>query len=157
MCPPYFLARAKLSGMPGIRVKPDLPKDERFTESLLLKECRLFITSGTNRSTIKIHGSTLYVEGRRHGVVANGKFEKLPLVSDFLPSPAGTVETSLPEPSSSLYLLCINPPGANANASSLGPTLYTFLNLTCQDFKVPLQPIQISQPTVADYMIEAYQ
>ena len=45
----------------GISIKPDMAKQEREIESLLLKERRSLITSGKKSKEIKIRGKSLYV------------------------------------------------------------------------------------------------
>ena len=66
--------RAKLASTPGITIRPDLTKQERATESLLLKEQRLFINAGTEKKKIKIRGNTLFVNNTKFGSVTNSEF-----------------------------------------------------------------------------------
>lgn len=71
-----FLARRKLATRPGIGVKPDLSAEERKVESLLLKERRVLIDSGADRSTIRLHSDTIFVRKQKHGTIVNGEFKK---------------------------------------------------------------------------------
>ena len=67
--------RHKLSASPKVRIKPDLTPKERKVEQLLLMERRSLITSGKERKSIKLRGSSLYVDNRKYGEVKNNKFE----------------------------------------------------------------------------------
>jgi len=53
--------RSRLKDLPSIRIKPDMSKQERKVESLLLKERRQLINSGQDRKSIKIRFNTIYV------------------------------------------------------------------------------------------------
>ena len=58
---PFMLAqlligRKNLSSRPDIVIKPDLSPSERKMEQLLLRECRMLIESGAQRSSIKLRG-----------------------------------------------------------------------------------------------------
>lgn len=53
--------RKKLADTPGISIKPDMSKEERLTESALLKTRWELMNSGTERKRIKIRGKSLYV------------------------------------------------------------------------------------------------
>ena len=66
--------RGKLNSKPGISIKPDMTRGEREIESLLLKECRQLINSGTERSSIKIRGNALYIDRKKYGSVVNSTF-----------------------------------------------------------------------------------
>ena len=56
-------------------IKPDMPRDQRLLESVLMKERWSLIQSGTSRKDIRIKGNFLYVHGKLHGRVSNLKFE----------------------------------------------------------------------------------
>ena len=70
------------SQYPHISIKPDLTPEARKVESILLKQRRELITSGTNPRDIKIRRDTLLINGRKHGVVVDSTFQLCPLVSD---------------------------------------------------------------------------
>ena len=76
--------RAKLSQMPHISIKPDLSAAERKGESILLKERRNWISSGTSRSHIKLSKGSLFVHNREYGKVVDSTFLLCPLISDCL-------------------------------------------------------------------------
>lgn len=67
-------SRAKLAGRPGISIKPDMTKEERKIESILLQERRKLIQSGTTSSFIKLRGTSLYVNSKKVGSVRNFKY-----------------------------------------------------------------------------------
>ena len=88
--------RYKLSQSPGISIKPDLSQEERAIESLLLKERKALIVSGTERKSIRIRGSTLFVNKVKYGVVRDLVFQRYHSPSDSvlsIPS-QGTVAVS---------------------------------------------------------------
>ena len=66
--------RKNLASQPGIQIRPDLPKSERAIQSTLLIERRKLINSGLVRSSIRIKGSSIYVNGKKHGHVKNSAF-----------------------------------------------------------------------------------
>ncbi len=66
--------RFKLAATPEVSVKPDMTKDERSIESILLKERRRLINRGTESRTIKIRGKSLLISNKRHGYVENMEF-----------------------------------------------------------------------------------
>ena len=66
--------RYKLKDKPGISVKPDMTCEERAVESIRLRECYTLASSGTNKSNIKIRGSSLYINKIKHGSVINSKY-----------------------------------------------------------------------------------
>lgn len=73
------LAKKKqLSGL--ISIKPDMTREERNVENLLLKERRLLIESGINRKHIRIRQSALIVKGKLHARVTESTLEKLETV-----------------------------------------------------------------------------
>ena len=72
-----------------ISIKPFMSPDERRTESLLLKERRSLITSGTNSKQIRIRNNRIYVRNILHGQVISGKFES-PTSPSIATSPTAT-------------------------------------------------------------------
>lgn len=84
--------RARLS---NISIKPDLSPEDRKIESILLKQQRDLISSGTDRSQIKLRKES---NKRKYRVVVNSIS---PLLSDFTPnlSPNSTSEAAPDQPS----------------------------------------------------------
>ena len=77
----------------NVSIKPFMTKSERETESTLLKERRALITSGVDKSEIKIRGNTLYVNKTKFGTVKDSVFSRH--------EPAQPVEEqTTPDPSS---------------------------------------------------------
>ena len=68
-----LLSKAK-SLQKDIRIKPDLTREERMIESLLLKERWTLIQSGVERKVIKIRSNKIYVKNKLHGQVTNSSF-----------------------------------------------------------------------------------
>ena len=64
----------KLSKWPGIFIKPDFFQDERSIQSLLLKERKKLIDSGTERKNIKLLGNTLFLNKQKYGTVKGSVF-----------------------------------------------------------------------------------
>jgi len=58
----------------AVSIKPFMTKSERATESALLRERRSLITSGTEKSSIKIRGNSLYINNSKYGVVKDSVF-----------------------------------------------------------------------------------
>ena len=85
--------RVHLSQTPHISIKPDLSPVERKVESILLKERRNLILSGTPRHHIKIRKDSLFINDREYGRVVDFTFLLCPLVSDFVPD-ASIINTS---------------------------------------------------------------
>ena len=67
-------SQAKLAKRPGICIKPDMTKEERKIESMLLQERRKLIQSGTTSLLIKLRGISLYVNNKNVGSVRNFKY-----------------------------------------------------------------------------------
>ena len=63
-------------------IKPDLSPVERSIESLLLKERRVLIDSGTLRKAIKVCGNCIFVNSRPHSKVINGALVFNPTLAD---------------------------------------------------------------------------
>ena len=57
-----------------IYIKPDMTKEERHRESVLLKERWNLIQSGVPKKVIRIQGSRLYVRNALHGQLKNSMF-----------------------------------------------------------------------------------
>ena len=55
-------------------VKPDMPREQRERESVLLRERWHLIQSGVHRSNIKINDNRLFVGKKLHGSVVDNKF-----------------------------------------------------------------------------------
>ena len=58
----------------GIQIKPDMNKEEKLREQVLLKERWSLICSGTDKKHIKIRRAKLYVKGQIYGEVINSTF-----------------------------------------------------------------------------------
>ena len=67
------------SQYPHLSIKPDLTPEARKVESILLKQRRELITSGTNPRDIKIRRDTLLINSRKHGVVVDSTVQLCPL------------------------------------------------------------------------------
>ena len=66
------LLLSKAGSLPsGLRIEPDMTREERLTESILLKERWALIQKETDRKTIKIHGNKIFVNNKLHGEVKN--------------------------------------------------------------------------------------
>jgi len=57
-----------------IKIKPDMTREERHAESLLLKERWSLIQSGLDRRAIKIRFNKIFVNNKLHGQVVNSSF-----------------------------------------------------------------------------------
>ena len=58
----------------GIQVKPDMNREERHRESILLKERWSLMHSGIDKKHIKIRGTKLFLKDRLHGEIINSVF-----------------------------------------------------------------------------------
>ena len=105
--------RRKLADKPGISIKPDMTKEQRQVESLLLKERRALTEDGTDKSLIRIRGNALYVKSNLHGSVVNSKF-----VLHSNPQPVNS------QPSSHELSPSHSPLGSTLNSSSLTTTTH---------------------------------
>ena len=76
--------RSKITN--GIQVKPDMNREEKQRESLLLKEHWSLICSGIDKKYIKIRGTKLYVKNQLHGEVMNSVFVLKPVTKVLSPS-----------------------------------------------------------------------
>lgn len=66
--------RSKLVDRPGLSIKPDMTKEERKIQSILLQERRKLIQSGESSQHVKLRGNSLYLNKRKHGSVINSKY-----------------------------------------------------------------------------------
>ena len=62
-----LLNRRTLVQTPKVFIKPYMSHKERTTESTLLRERRSLINSGIERSSIRLHGNTLYINKKKYG------------------------------------------------------------------------------------------
>ena len=69
----------------SVSIKPDRSPAERKTESVLLKERWRLIQTGTDRHSIRLRGSALYVNGRLHGRATDSVFTLTPTLDDLAP------------------------------------------------------------------------
>ena len=61
--------RHKLVDHDGISIKPYLSRKEQMIESILLRQRRILIDSGTDRSRIRIRGTSIYVNKQKYGYI----------------------------------------------------------------------------------------
>ena len=66
--------RYKLSTNPGVSIKPDMTRQERSIESILLIERRKLINSGTDKGSINIRGNSLVLNKNKYGSVVDSEF-----------------------------------------------------------------------------------
>ena len=64
-----------------VSVKPDHSFSERKSERILLSERWKLIQAGSDRRSIKLRNSSLYLNGRLHGKVVNGTYSLAPFLS----------------------------------------------------------------------------
>ena len=69
-----LLSKAAKSLPKGIRIKPDMTREERHIESLLLKERWSLIQSGLDRRAIRIRSDKIFVNNKLHGQVVNSSY-----------------------------------------------------------------------------------
>ena len=62
---------------PPVVIKPDMSKEDRVDESILLSERWNLIQSGTDRKFIKIRNKQIFVNNRLHGSILASKFSKV--------------------------------------------------------------------------------
>ena len=87
----------------GILVKPDMSRDERHKESILLKERWSLTQSGVDKKHIKIRGTKLFIKDRLHGQIINSVFV----------AKSETDVPNLPNNNSSLQLRANTPSNSN--------------------------------------------
>ena len=74
---------------PHVLIKPDMTKEQRDIEHILLKERKALIASGKHRQDIKLKGNRLFLLERLYGTANSQSFIKSPALSDFVsPSPS---------------------------------------------------------------------
>ena len=69
----FLLSKAGETPSP-MRIQPDLTAQERTIRSVLLRERRSLISSGTDKRNIKLRQDSLYVGSRLYGRVVDGRF-----------------------------------------------------------------------------------
>jgi len=69
-----LLLKAAKSLPKGIKIKPDMTREERHIETLLLKERWSLIQSGRDRRSIKIRSDKIFVNNKLHGQVVNSTY-----------------------------------------------------------------------------------
>ena len=70
-----------------VTVRKDLSKEDRYCNSLLLKErFRLITEAGVARDQIRLRGKSLHVNGRLHGIASANGFTISPSLGDLAPS-----------------------------------------------------------------------
>ena len=69
-----ILAKRRKLSTSNIYIKRHMSTKERSDEKIILQERRSLITSGIDRSIIKIHGKTIYVNNKEHGTVTDSGF-----------------------------------------------------------------------------------
>ena len=71
-----ILAKRNVLAKENIFIKPDLSPADRHVESILLKERRALIDTGTNSKSIKLRGDKLFIDDQAYGRVADGVFTR---------------------------------------------------------------------------------
>ena len=75
--------RQNLARNSKIGIKPDMTKEEREVEQVLLRERRSLIDNGTSSKDIKIRGKRLFIGQRLHGTVDDShSFCRYPTIGD---------------------------------------------------------------------------
>ena len=82
-----ILSKASTSSQSPVKIRRDLPFEDRQAHALLMKERWALIQSGTTRGDIKIRKHSLLVNGQVHGSVVNGSFTLASPNSPSLKSP----------------------------------------------------------------------
>ena len=67
--------KSRLADRPNIKINRDLSPSLRKTRSVLLTQRRHLISSGIDRSNIKIGKNELYVNGHKHGLVVGHEYK----------------------------------------------------------------------------------
>ena len=70
---------------PKVRIKPNMSKEQRDTDKVLLKERKLIIHNSATRRDVKVRGNRLYVGQRLHGTANTHSFPKYPTLGDSAP------------------------------------------------------------------------
>ena len=68
-----------------VSIRPDLTPSDRLSRGLLLRERQSLLDASTDRNSIKIRGSGLYVSDRLVGKVKNGVYVANQSLGDFAP------------------------------------------------------------------------
>ena len=82
-----ILSKASSAGLGSVKIRRDLPFEDRLVHAVLMKERWSLIQSG---SSIKLRKRSLLVDGQTHGSVVNGSF-----VLDYQSSPDNTSPAAL--------------------------------------------------------------
>ena len=100
----YFVLKNLLVGVKDVCItcKPDLSRQERQVEAILLKERWKLIQSGIDRKDIKIRNGSLYAKGKLHCRVENDKLITVNETISLLPTTVDTSSTSKNTPSPTL-------------------------------------------------------
>lgn len=69
-----ILSKKRLLSRP-YSIKPDMSREQRLVEAVLLQERWHLIQSGVARNSIKIRNTRLFVKNKLHGQVINSKFQ----------------------------------------------------------------------------------
>lgn len=80
--------RKNLASQPGVQIRPDLSRSDRASLSTLLKERWKLISSGREKSSIRIRGNIIYVDGEKYGQAEDSTFVAAKTSS---PSPTGSL------------------------------------------------------------------
>ena len=97
--------RRQLSQHPHISIKPNFIPEDRKVESILLKQPRELIMSGTNLQEVRIHNDTLFHNCKKYGVVVGSTFQLCPLKSGLVgtaSSQSSSQSLTSPNPSPSI-------------------------------------------------------
>uniref|UniRef100_A0A1X7UI53 PHD-type domain-containing protein n=1 Tax=Amphimedon queenslandica TaxID=400682 RepID=A0A1X7UI53_AMPQE len=69
-----ILSKVSSASHGAVKIRRDLPFEDRLAHSVLMKERWSMIQAGTDRSVIKLRKRSLLVDGQVHGSVINGSF-----------------------------------------------------------------------------------
>ncbi len=73
--------RKKLADKPGVAIKPDMTREEREIQAILLKKRWELTNTGINKVNIKIKKNSLYINNRKHGTTINMVYTECERVS----------------------------------------------------------------------------
>ena len=76
-----------------IVIKPDMSKEERDTESILLSERWKLLQSGIDRKLIKIRNKQIFVNNQLHGSVHDSKFTKINISTESINNNSGATNS----------------------------------------------------------------
>ena len=69
------IAAKSSADLRGVTIKPDLTREERKAEQLLLKERRNLINSGVDRHRIRIRRNRIILDSKLHGLIVDGELQ----------------------------------------------------------------------------------